>query len=147
MTDRGHEIGVVPSGALDFAAQGRAIGMGAVDVECELAQDGEVFGSIVLSGTVRILGEVDVERPMEPVLDAPVTACDLQNDPKSKTTFNFRVDRWDSAGESIFDHVGGSDDFLCAVKLYEAARRRWPGERVTLRQGARTVHKSWRDDA
>src|SRR6266480_6174173 len=71
----------------------------------------------------------------------------VANDPKSKTTFNFRVDRWDSAGESIFDNVGGSDDFLCAVKLYEAARRRWPGERVTLRQGARIVHKSWRDDA
>jgi hypothetical protein len=40
----------------------------------------------------------------------------VANAPKSKTTFNFRVDRWDSAGESTFEHVGGSDDFLCAVK-------------------------------
>src|SRR5271167_3560941 len=52
--------------------------MGSVDVECKLAQDGEVLGSIVLSCAVCILGEVDVERPMEPVLDAPMTACDLQ---------------------------------------------------------------------
>ena len=33
----------------------------------------------------------------------------MANDPKSKTTFNFRVDRWDSAGENIFEHVGGSE--------------------------------------
>ena len=65
--------------------------------------------------------------------------------PKTKTTFAFRVDRWDAAGDNIFDHVGGSDDFLCAVKLYETARKRWPAERITLRQSARIIHKSWRD--
>src|SRR5690349_5546022 len=78
MTERTHEIGVVPSGALDFAAQGGAIGMSSVDVERQLAQDREVLGSVVFAGAVAILGEVHVERPVEPVLDAPVTACDLQ---------------------------------------------------------------------
>src|SRR5262249_62422515 len=52
--------------------------MRSVDVERQLAQDREVFGSVVLSRPVSILCEVDVERPMEPVLDAPMTACDLQ---------------------------------------------------------------------
>jgi hypothetical protein len=43
----------------------------------------------------------------------PSSSVPVANAPKSKTTFNFRVDRWDSAGENIFEHVGGSDDFLC----------------------------------
>src|SRR5689334_2955460 len=78
MTDSGQEIGVVPSGAFDFATQGGAIRMGLVDVERELAQDCEVLGSIVLSCAVAILGEVDVEHPVEAVLDAPMAASDLQ---------------------------------------------------------------------
>lgn len=52
--------------------------MGSVNVERQLAQDREVLGSIVFPRPVPVLGEVDIERPMKPVLDAPVTACDVQ---------------------------------------------------------------------
>jgi hypothetical protein len=42
----------------------------------------------------------------------------------------------------IFEHVAGVEDFALAVKLYEAAINRWPGERIMLRQEARIVHDS-----
>jgi len=70
MTEGGHEVGVVPSSALDFATQRGAIGMGSMDVERQFAQDREVLGSIVLARAAPILGEVDVEGPVKAVLDA-----------------------------------------------------------------------------
>src|SRR5882757_10805304 len=78
MTEHGEQEGVVPARALDFATDGFGVGMGLEDVEREPAQDSEVLGSVVLSRAVAILVEVDVEYPMELVLDAPVTARDLQ---------------------------------------------------------------------
>jgi hypothetical protein len=62
---------------------------------------------------------------------------------KTKTIFAFRVDIWDAAGDSIVDHVAGIDDFETAVATYWAAVRRWPNARITLRQGAWVVHKTW----
>jgi hypothetical protein len=61
----------------------------------------------------------------------------------TKTHFPFRIDVWDDRGDSIVQHVAGVDDFETAVATYWAACRRWPKAKVTLRQGARTVHKSW----
>ena len=58
---------------------------------------------------------------------------------KTKTYFAFRVDVWDGAGENIVEHVAGVDDFETAVV------RRWPKAKITLRQGARVVHKNWRE--
>src|SRR5215211_3519376 len=78
MTEHCHEEGVVPAGALDFAPYGCAIGVGLEDVEREPAQDSEVLGSIVLSCAISILGELNVEHPVELVLDGPMTARDLQ---------------------------------------------------------------------
>jgi hypothetical protein len=40
-------------------------------------------------------------------------------------------------------HIAGVDDFETAVATYWAACRRWPKAKITLRQGARVVHKSW----
>ncbi len=68
MTEHGEEEGVVPAGALDFAPYRCGIGMGSEDVEGEPAQNGEVLGRVVLSCPIAILGEMDVEHPVELVL-------------------------------------------------------------------------------
>jgi hypothetical protein len=62
---------------------------------------------------------------------------------KTKTHFAFRVDIWDDTGNSIVEHVAGVDDFEVAEAAYRAAVARWPRARITLRQGARVVMKSW----
>ena len=62
---------------------------------------------------------------------------------KTKICFTFRVDIWDHTGKSIFEHVAGVDDFEVAVATYRAAVARWPAARITLRQGARVVMKTW----
>ena len=77
MTEGCHEEGIVPAGTFDFAPDGCRIRVGSQNVEGEPAKNGEVLGGVVLAGAVAILGEVDVEHPMELVLDAPVTAGDL----------------------------------------------------------------------
>jgi hypothetical protein len=61
----------------------------------------------------------------------------------TKTHFASRVDVWDSAANSIPEHIAGIDDFEVAVATYRAAVVRWPAARITLRQGARVVMKSW----
>jgi hypothetical protein len=61
---------------------------------------------------------------------------------KTKTCFVFRVDVWDSAANSILEHIAGIEDFEVAVATYRAVAR-WPKARITLRQGARIVLKSW----
>src|SRR2546421_333375 len=78
MTEHAEEEGVVPAGTLDFAPDRGVVRVSSQDVEGEPAQGGKVLGSIVLSGTIVVLGELNVEYPMELVFDAPVAACDLQ---------------------------------------------------------------------
>jgi hypothetical protein len=46
-------------------------------------------------------------------------------------------------GNSIVEHVAGVEDFEVAEATYRAAVARWPRARITLRQGARVVMKSW----
>ena len=65
---------------------------------------------------------------------------------KTKTYFAFRVHVWDSAANSIVEHIAGIDDFEIAEATYWAAVARWPAARITLRQGARVVMKSWTGD-
>ncbi len=72
------EEGIVPASAFDFAAQGRAIWVSSEDFEGEPAQNSKVLRSIVLSSTIAVLGEVNIEHPMELVLDTPVAAGDAQ---------------------------------------------------------------------
>jgi hypothetical protein len=50
----------------------------------------------------------------------------------------------DDSGDSIFEHVVGSEDFEVAVAAYFAACQRWPKAKITLRQGARVVKRNWR---
>jgi hypothetical protein len=57
------------------------------------------------------------------------------------TTFPYRIDRWDADG--ISEHLADIDDLIVARAIYEAAcKRRSPGERITLRQGARVIEDS-----
>jgi hypothetical protein len=62
---------------------------------------------------------------------------------KTNTYSAFRVDVWDSAANSIVEQIAGIDDFEVAEATYRAAVARWPAARITLRQGARVVMKSW----
>lgn len=73
--------GIEPSGACVLAADGDAGSGGFADVEGELAQDGEVFGGVILAvaGVIlavagAILVEGGIEHPVEAILDAPVGA-------------------------------------------------------------------------
>ena len=62
----------------------------------------------------------------------------------TRTHFTFRVDRWDSNGENIVEHIAGVEDFQIAQATYRAAVERWPGGAITLRQGARVIEDSRR---
>jgi hypothetical protein len=78
MAENLHEEGIVPASAPDFEADGFAVGVGSQDVEGEPPENGEVLRRVVLSGAVAVLGEVDVEHPVELVLAAPMTARDVK---------------------------------------------------------------------
>lgn len=78
MTEHAEKEGIVPAGSLDFLTHGERSWMSTEDVEGEPAKDGQVFWSIVLSGAAAILVEDDVEYPVQPVLDTPMTAYDAQ---------------------------------------------------------------------
>src|SRR5580700_11532154 len=75
--------GVVPASVLDFAAYGSLVGMRAKNVECELAQNSEVFGAIVSAVAGAVFVEDDVEHPVQAVFDAPMGARDGQ-DPRRR---------------------------------------------------------------
>src|SRR5579872_3997509 len=78
MTEYAQKEGIVPASGLDLLAHGEWGGMGANEIGCEPAKDREVFRGIVLSAPVAVLVEDDVEHPMQPILDAPMTAHDPQ---------------------------------------------------------------------
>jgi hypothetical protein len=58
--------------------------------------------------------------------------------------FAHRIDIWDKDGGEILEHVAGVEDSAVARAAYEAALKRWPGQVITLRQGARIVRDSRR---
>jgi hypothetical protein len=62
---------------------------------------------------------------------------------KTKTHFAFRIDIWDAEGNNLIEHLAGLDDHMMAVAAYWAAVAAKPKEKITLRQGARVVMKSW----
>jgi hypothetical protein len=62
---------------------------------------------------------------------------------KTKTYFAFRIDVWDSSGDSFSEHLAGLEDYAMAVAAYWAAIQSRPKDKITLRQGARVVLKSW----
>jgi hypothetical protein len=60
-----------------------------------------------------------------------------------RTYFAFRIDIWDSSGDNLAEHLAGIEDFAIAVAAYWAAIQSRPKDKITLRQGARVVLKSW----
>jgi len=61
----------------------------------------------------------------------------------TKSNFAFRIDRCDNNGNAI-EHVAWIEDFDVALAAFRAACLRWPGESITLRQGARVIEDSRR---
>ena len=58
-----------------------------------------------------------------------------------RSHFKPSVERVDGDGE-IADHLVGVEDFLLARATYDAAVKRWPKERIRLRQETRIVADS-----
>jgi hypothetical protein len=57
------------------------------------------------------------------------------------------IDRWDDAtGSNLYEHLAGVNDLLLARATFEAAAKRWPGAKLTLRNGARIIEKTWPAD-
>jgi hypothetical protein len=54
------------------------------------------------------------------------------------------IDRWDDAiGANLYEHLAGVNDLLFARAYFAAAVERWPGAKLTLRNGARIIEKTW----
>jgi hypothetical protein len=41
-----------------------------------------------------------------------------------KSTFRYRIDRWDAAGDNVLEHVAGLEDLAVAQAAYDRACRR-----------------------
>ena len=56
------------------------------------------------------------------------------------------IDRWDDAtGENLIEQIAAVGDYLVALETYRAAVKRWPKDKITLRNRARVIEQSWRD--
>jgi hypothetical protein len=48
------------------------------------------------------------------------------------------IDRWDDAtGENLVEQIAAVGDYLVALETYRAAVKRWPKDKITLRNRAR----------
>jgi hypothetical protein len=57
------------------------------------------------------------------------------------------IDRGDDAtGSNLYEHLAGVNDLLLARATFAAAVKRWPGAKITLRNGARIIEKTWPTD-
>jgi hypothetical protein len=56
------------------------------------------------------------------------------------------IDRWDDAtGENTIEQIAAVGDYLVALETYRAAVSRWPKDKITLRNRARVLEQSRRD--
>ena len=65
----------------------------------------------------------------------------------TKIHFTYRIDRWTADGTGIVEHVACADDLTVAAAAFDAATRRWEGEPITLREGARVIEGSRQNKA
>jgi hypothetical protein len=56
------------------------------------------------------------------------------------------IDRWDDATARTSTSIAGVNDLLLARATFAAAVKRWPGAKITLRNGARIIEKTWPAD-
>src|SRR6202048_4479110 len=130
MADEAYQEGVVPAGALDFAAHRLAVRMGAQNVEGESSQGGEVLRRVVFPRPVLVLIHDDVEHPVQLVFDAPVRAHRRQQ-PLGRDIF----------GEQEVAHrrrVGGLA--TVAAARGDAAQRLDPGKVCFVRKAGRSQY-------
>ena len=57
------------------------------------------------------------------------------------------IDRWDDVtGENLVEQIAAVGDYLVALETYRAAAvKRWPNAKITLRNRARIIERSWED--
>jgi hypothetical protein len=63
-----------------------------------------------------------------------------------RTHFKHSIELVDGEGD-IVDVLAAVEDFLLAEATYQAARQRWPRERIRLSQQTRIIEDSSRDPA
>jgi hypothetical protein len=61
---------------------------------------------------------------------------------KTRTSFAYRINVWNDAGDTVIEHVASVEDYGVARAAYDRACRRWPMATVTLRKGARVLEHS-----
>ena len=56
------------------------------------------------------------------------------------------IDRRDDAtGENLIEQIAAVGDYLVALAAYREAVRRWPKDKITLRNRTRVIERSWQD--
>jgi hypothetical protein len=56
------------------------------------------------------------------------------------------IDRWDDAtGENLIEQIAAVGGYLVALETYRAVVKRWPTAKITLRNRARIIERSWED--
>jgi hypothetical protein len=51
----------------------------------------------------------------------------------------------DATGEDLIEQIAAVGDYTVALGTYRAAVKRWPKDKITLRNRARVIEQSWRD--
>ena len=60
--------------------------------------------------------------------------------------YTHTIDRWDEAtGENLIERIAGVSDYQVALETYRAAVKRWPKDKIRLRNRARVIEQSWED--
>ena len=55
------------------------------------------------------------------------------------------IARWDDAtGENLIEQIAAVGDYQVAVETYRGVKR-WPKDKITLRNRARVIEKTWED--
>src|SRR5262249_43752609 len=78
---------------------------------------------------LRVADATDKRRLQLPLDAGTMMTC-------AETEFAYRIDRWDTTGGNIIQNIANMNDLELAMAAYEAACKQWPGEVITLRQGA-----------
>ena len=56
--------------------------------------------------------------------------------------YTHTIDRWDDAtGENLIEQIAAVGDYLVALETYRAAVKRWPKDKITLRNRARVIEQ------
>ena len=118
-------------------------GVGVIREAIERAFDVRLLPARTLNGEFEILARAiyaaaaDQPRAARP---GPI----IGDQHKTRTHFQFRVDRCADDGQSILEHLASAEDFTVAKETFRAACERWPDTVIKLRQGARVVEDSRR---